>query len=452
MTKRVCVIGGGISGLCVAYRLKQAGVAVTLFEKSSSVGGNIKTEIVDGFLIEHGPNSTLLNRELLDLINDLRIPDQIQAPNARAKKRYILLNGNLVQLPARVVELFFNRALSFRAKLRLLREPLIRSKAPPDESVAGFFERRFGREIVERIVDPFVSGIYAGNPNRLSVRCAFPRLVELERRFGSVIMGSIFARPRKGSELPKGSPRSVTFKNGMQTLTDELYSSLQGIIRLGVSVEKVSRSAGCIKVQTTNSLEEFDAVVVSTPSNAAEDMIRGLDPSLARRLGDVYYSPVAVVFTAFRSDQVEGDPQGFGFLVPSGERRDILGSLWTSSAFEGRTPKDGDWHLFTTFVGGSRNAQLALVENDELIGAVLKDLRDVLGINGDPRFSIVRKWEAAIPQYDLGYEKLYDAISTFRKSYPEVFFCSNFYRGISVSDCVKNAAATADEILDLLNS
>ncbi|MEO7658361.1 MAG: protoporphyrinogen oxidase, partial [Pyrinomonadaceae bacterium] len=232
MKKRVCVIGGGISGLCVAYGLKRAGVDVVLFEKGAFVGGNIQTEVTDGFLIERGPNSTLASRELLDLIESLDIRDQIAVPKPNASKRYILRDGNLIALPSKIIGLIQNKAFSAKAKLRLLKEPFIRTRSPDNESVAAFFERRLGKEIVDYAVDPFISGIYAGDPDKLAIRHAFPRIYELEKRYGSLLKGAIFSRRKGLSKLPKGTPRSITFKQGMQVLTDALSAELGGSIRL----------------------------------------------------------------------------------------------------------------------------------------------------------------------------------------------------------------------------
>ena len=454
MSKRVCVIGGGISGLCVAYRLHQAGADVVLFEKSSSVGGNIKTERVDGFLIEHGPNSTLTSRDLLDLVNDLGFVDEIEPPNSESRKRYVLIDGRLVKPPSRIIDLVGTRALSLGAKLRLLKEPFIRSQSPPDETVCSFFERRFGKEIVDRVVDPFVSGIYAGDPAKLSIRHAFPRLIEFERNFGSVLAGALLSRPDKASRLPKGTPRSLTFKNGMQTLTNKLQERLTDKIRLGISVGNIRKdSANQITVRTDIGGEEvFDAVVISTPAHAAARLLVGLDMSLSQQLLDIYYPPIAIVYAAFKSSQVKFDTSGFGFLVPGAEHRNILGSLWTSSVFRGRVPKGSDYRLFTTFVGGSRNAEFADKPDDKLIQTALDELAAVLGLDGEPAFAKLTKWQRAIPQYNVGYEKLYAAIDAFRATNQRVFFCSNFYKGISVSDCVKNSVATTNSVLDLLES
>jgi oxygen-dependent protoporphyrinogen oxidase len=453
MNKRVCVIGGGISGLTVAHGLRSSGVDVSLFEKNSVVGGNIKTEVHDGFLIEHGPNSVLTSGFLIDFIHELGLSDQIAGPNPHAKKRFIVRDGRLVPLPSGLIDLVRTKAFSTRALLRVLGEPLTRTKTSPNESVADFFARHFGNEIVDFAVDPFVSGIYAGDASKLSVGHAFPKLVEMEKNFGSVILGSIFSPATPGAKAPKGTPRSITFLRGMQTLPDRLHEYLKDQIVLNTSVRAVTKSGSQQYRVTTDSGEaEYDAVVLCTPAEAAARMIEGLDSTVASALSDVIYAPIAVVFTGFKSEQVAFDPRGFGFLVPGVERKKILGSLWTSSVFENRVPDGKGHHLFTTFIGGSRDGDLVLQTDEELIRLAVDELRPLLRINGEPEFVSLKRWSGAIPQYNLGYGKVIDAVEALQSQHPGVFVCSNFYNGISVGDCVKNGRATAKQILDLLNS
>src|SRR5215213_10302188 len=242
MNKSVCIIGGGISGLCAAYRLKKQGVEVVLLEKNPTVGGNIKTENFEGFLIEHGPNSTLASEHLFELISELGLTFEIACANRSAKKRYILKNGKLQALPMKIVSLIGNKSFSARAKLRLLKEPFIKSKATTDESISEFFARRLGREIVDYAVDPFISGIFAGNPESLSLKSAFPKLFELEKNYGSLLKGAIFSPKEKKSKVPKNASRTISFKNGMQTLTDKLFDNLGESVRLKTEVFEIKRA------------------------------------------------------------------------------------------------------------------------------------------------------------------------------------------------------------------
>jgi oxygen-dependent protoporphyrinogen oxidase len=451
MNKRVCIIGGGISGLCTAYRLKKQGFEVVLLEKSATVGGNIKTELADGFLIEHGPNSTLASEHLFELADELGLTSEIAYASGGAKKRYILKNNELQALPMKIVSLIGNKSFSAKAKLRLLKEPFITSKAAGDESISEFFARRLGQEIVDYAVDPFISGIFAGNPDNLSLKSAFPKLFELEKNYGSLLKGAIFSPKEKKSKLPKNASRTVSFKNGMQTLTDKLAEILGESVRLNVEALEIKRAEnGKYNLRTSDEnidAQTFDSIVISTPSFVAARLIKNLDVELAQQLADVYHPPVAVVFTAFKKENIKFDLDGFGFLIPKLERRKILGSLWNSVIFENRAPEN--FHLLTTFIGGARNAGLVETSGeDDLIKIALDELNSILGLSGAPVFARVKKWEKAIPQYNIGYEKIVESIENFQRQSGGIFFCSNFYRGISVGDCIKNASQTAAEIED----
>ncbi|MBA3353482.1 MAG: protoporphyrinogen oxidase [Blastocatellia bacterium] len=449
MRKKVAIIGGGISGLCVAHQLLKGGFDLTLFESGSSVGGNIKTETRDGFLFEHGPNTALASLELLDLISELGLDDKLAAPKPSSNKRFILRDGGLVQLPSSLFGFARTAAFSRRSKFRLLKEPFVAAKVGDEESVAAFFERRLGREVVDYAVDPFISGIYAGDPDKLAIRHAFPRIYELEKRYGSLLKGAVFSRRKGSAKLPKGTPRSITFKQGMQVLTDALAAELGGSIKLNANVRAIRKSdVGRIEVETPSGLELFDAIVVCAPAHSTGKLIRSLDEEAALALEAIYYPPVTVVVMGFHHDQVRIDPSGFGFLVPALERRNILGSLWTSSVFENRAPLG--YHLFTTFIGGSRNPELCDEEEGRLAEIALEELNAILGISGDPVITVVKKWKRAIPQYNIGYDRVLNALDRFRNSHERIFFCSNYYKGISVSDCVKNGLSTGNEVFDCL--
>jgi len=449
MGSGVAVIGGGISGLCTAYGLRKAGVEVVLFESGGSVGGNIRTETHDGFLIERGPNTALANRDIVELIEELGISNQLARPNPNARKRYVLLNGKLQPLPTGPIAFVTSPVFTTSGKLRIFREPFIRTTGDENESVGEFFERRFGREIADRAVDPFVSGIYSGDANKLSIRHAFPRLFEFEQGHRSVIRGLLFSKKDPASKLPKGAPGTIAFKNGMQTLTDALFERLGGAVHLNTAVSSIRGLGSGFALETDAGTEDFSAAVVCTPALVAAEMIDDLDPVLAKRFRSVYYPPVTVVHSAYPKEKVTKDPDGFGFLVPSAENRRILGSLWTSSVFENRAPEG--YHLFTTFIGGSRRAELCDLQENELRQIAEEELREILGIDGEPVSSSVKKWQRAIPQYNIGYEKVVNAVEAFKTANRGVFFCSNFYKGISVGDCVKNGVATAREVVDFLN-
>ena len=433
---KVAVIGGGISGLTTGYLLKRKGIDVVVFEASDRVGGNVQTIQKDGYTLEQGPNSLLRSPRLIDLIRKLGIEDLVLEANPAAKKRYILWHGKLEAMGPRS---FINGYFSPKTLFALAREPFIRSKSPEHESVAEFVSRRIGPEFLDKAIDPFVSGVYAGDPADLSMRSAFPKLYEMERDFGSLIMGSI----RRNVEKPDPNfPRTFSFRGGLKTLMEKLAVEIGDGVRTSTAVEKIENSDnGKFSVNG----EAFDAVVISTPAWSASELINDRDGELAATLAKVNYPQVAVAVTAFKSENIGKALDGFGFLIPSKEKRPILGTLFHSAVFPERAPKG--YQLLMTFIGGVRdNGNLDRLSDDDIRSLVSGQLRELLDVKGEPEFFELKRWKRAIPQYRVGYEKVTAACAEFEKRNPGLFFCSNFYRGISMGDCVKNAYQTTDDV------
>ncbi len=438
--KKIGIIGGGISGLVAAFLLKNKEFEVALFEKSGRVGGNIQTVVIDSFKIEYAPNSLLKSPRLVDLIKALDLETEVAAANAANKKRYVLRDGKLQSLPMTIAKMAASDYFSLRARLRLLKEPFVRTKSPENESVTEFFTRRLGGEIVERAADPFIAGIYAGKPENLSIRAAFPLLYELERTHGSLLFGSMRSKTEKADA---DFPRTFSFQNGVQILTDKLAQKLGDSVRSNTEVVQIEKTAGGKWTVKTDLNEEiFDALIISTPAEAAAQLVENYDVDLSERLATIYYPPIAMVFFGVKKETLGKDLDGFGFLIPSSENRKILGTIWNSAVFENRAP-DG-YHLLTTFVGGARNAELFEQSDEELLEIVYRELKDILDLQAKPHFTYIKRWRKAIPQYLLGYEKIEQSIEEFERNNKGIYFCSNFYKGISVGDCVKNAYALAE--------
>ncbi|MBS1795297.1 MAG: protoporphyrinogen oxidase [Acidobacteria bacterium] len=439
--KKICIIGGGISGLTTAFLLKRKGFAVTVYEASAAAGGNIQTIRKDGFTIEQGPNSLLKAPRLIDLVRLLDLEKKVIAAAENANKRYILADGKLEAMGPKS---FVNGYFSLGTVFSLIREPFVRSKSPENESVADFVTRRLNAEFLDKAIDPFVSGVYAGDPRNLSMRSAFPKLYEMERDFGSLIMGTL---RRKVEKPDPNFPKTFSFEGGLKTLIDALAAEIGDGLHLSTPVGSIETlENGKFSVNGA----EFDAVVVSTPSYVAADLIGNRDERLARLLGGVNYPQVAVVVFGVESSKIEKTLDGFGFLIPSKEKRPILGTLFHSAVFPERAPRG--FQLLMTFVGGVRaGKQLDEKSDAELKTLVAAELSKIIGLRGEPDFVHIKRWKRAIPQYRVGYEEVTKACADFEKRNAGLYFCSNFYRGISMSDCVKNAFETAGEIESFLS-
>jgi oxygen-dependent protoporphyrinogen oxidase len=438
--KKVAVIGAGISGLCVAYHAQKAGADVTLFDASTSVGGNIHTVRNGRYTYEHGPNSLMANGEIFELIDDLSIANKIVATRPAAKKRYILRDGRPVALPGSMIEGITTKAFSVGGRLRVLKEPFIGSKTSETESVYQFIERRIGREMADYAIDPFVSGIYAGDPRRLSLTNAFPKFHDLEATSGSLIRGALWGKRMPAKPIPEGAPRMFSFRGGMQMLVDGIAENLTDV-RLAAPVESFAKQNGGYAVND----ERVDCVALCTPARTTAKFVSGIDADAAKEIAGVYYPPIAVVYASYKKSQVAVEPDGFGILIPGLEKRDILGALFSSSVFDGRAPEDE--HLFTIFVGGSRRPELCDAPDDQVIAIALREIANIMRITGEPVFTDIKRWERSIPQYNIGYEKVTAAVDKIQDENPGLVVCSNFYKGIAVPECVKNSITATERLL-----
>ena len=454
----VVVIGGGLSGLAAALGAKQRGASVEVLEAAPRPGGTIGTIHRDGALYETGPNSAL---DTTPLINALLEATAARAERietlADARTRFIVRHGKLVALPASPPAFLATRAFSLRAKLRLAAEPFIaRAREDTEETVAAFVRRRLGTEFLDYAVDPFVSGVYAGDPERLSLPAAFPRLHALEQRYGSLMRGQFAGASEHGDnpQTPKNRARSFSFRNGMQTLTDALARTL-GCVETGVRVERVERdSAGTWIITGKREGEQIvrysRTAIVAVPASEASGLVRDLAPAAAQGLAAIDYAGVVSVATAYRRTGVADPLAGFGFLVPRKENRRILGSLFSSSMFENRAPPGTV--LLTTFVGGRRRPELAQLNDEEIAAVVTGELREHVGARADPLWIAITRWPRAIPQYDLGHRERLSGVDAAERALPGLYFCANYRGGVSVGDCVKSADATATAVAEFLKA
>lgn len=445
----VAVLGGGLSGLSAAWHLQRAGIRAVVLELSLRVGGAIGGTRSGDWFHEGGPNSLFeTSAEIATFIDDLGLRSRaLYAPEA-AKKRYIVRGGRPVALPGSPLGFVSNRLLSWPAKLRILGEPFRRRSSPEtEETVQAFVQRRLGPEFLDYVVNPFVAGVYAGDPQRLSVRHAFPKLHALEQEHGSLIRGAI--KRRNPSGAPRG--RMLSFPNGLDEIPAALASTLSENLRLGcdvTSVRPLPQSGISLGYTQNGSRREdrFDAVISTLPAPALSRIHFDGQPALAaaRVIGELQHPPVVSVFTGFLRSDVDHPLDGFGLLVPEVEHRQILGTLFSSTLFPGRAPHG---HVaLTTFVGGMRQPELASLSDDELVERVHQELRALLGLRGRAVYVHLRRWPLAIPQYNLGFQRLKDAYQTLETTLPGFFVGGNCRDGISLSNCIDGGRRLAERV------
>jgi oxygen-dependent protoporphyrinogen oxidase len=457
LKKKVIIIGAGISGLTAAFKLKQAGLNVVVYEKSENTGGNVRTEKVakeliedesfDGLIFDQGPNSGLETTPLIqELCESLGIADRKIYGNTSSNKRYIMRRGKLHEL-AMSPKFLISGLFSISAKLRLIKEPFIKTKSHPKETLAEFTTRRLGREFLDYAINPFVAGVFAGDPSNLNVKTAFPKLYELEQNYGSLIGGSIkSARERKKrAEKSKQSAKTFSFKDGMHELTDALANELKDEIRTGCEVLYFDKTKNGYDVTYRKGVEVFkessDGIILSVPAYAAAEMLRGADNNLSGQLAKIYYPPVNVAFMIYKKKNVGFDLDGFGYLIPEKEKRNILGSLWNSVIFDDRAP--ANYVTFTNFIGGARSPELTEFNDASTLSMVKEELHSVLELKSQPEYYKIVRWQKAIPQYHRDYDEVYEAIEKFHDRHPDFRLCSNYYGGISIADCIKSAYEAA---------
>jgi oxygen-dependent protoporphyrinogen oxidase len=459
--KRIAIIGGGISGLSAAFALQQqknrgAQVEYVLFESSARFGGVIQTEQVDGCVVEAGPDSFLTEKLwAADLCRELGVADHLIGSRDAERKTYILVKGRLVPLPdglmfmvpTKLLAVFPSPLFSWRTKLRMVREWFYRPGRNSSEStVAEFVERHYGREMVDRIADPLLAGVYGGSADELSIESVLPRFLEMEMTHGS--LGRALAamrRDRAGQVSTR--PLFTSLQNGMQQMIDALLVRIPGTAqRLNTRIEAARPEFGkWLVVSGGRRTEEFDAIVMATPAYVAAELLSSASAELASELNAIRYSSSVTVILGYDQETRAALPAGFGFLVPRTENRRILAATFVHNKFPDRAPEDRS--LIRCFLAGTRDEGIVENSEDEIQVIVRRELEQILGIRAEPLFVRIYKWKQAMAQYSVGHNKRVERVWKHLAAMPGLALAGNAYRGIGVPDCVRVGSEAVNKVL-----
>jgi protoporphyrinogen/coproporphyrinogen III oxidase len=481
LTMRTAIIGGGIAGLAAAFELEKAraaGAAVeyTLFESLGKLGGVLSSETVNGVVLERGPDSFLTEKPAAaELSRELGLGADLIGSNDAARKTHILVKNRLVALPdglmflvpTKLIPTALTRLFSLPTKIRmgveLLHPPRPSSE---DESVATLVARHFGREAVDRLADPLLSGIYGGDAAQLSARTVLPRLVEMESEYGSLTRGMLAAHRKmrvkamdaakkngahnvrgqgKSSSQPATRSTFTSLRGGMQQFVDALVARLDAhSIRLSTPVNGLQRLAGGWMVEAGGTSERYDAVILASPAWAAGALLNLVDPVLSKELGGIPYSSSITVNLVYDESKLGTLPDGFGFLVPASEGRAMLACTFVHRKFLGRTPPGKA--VLRAFLGGIRNEALLNEPDDVLVAMVRRELKEILNIEVEPDYTQVSRWRRAMPQYAVGHQERIKRIAERVASLPGLRLVGNAYDGIGISDCIRLGRSAAKEL------
>lgn len=447
----ILIIGGGISGLSLAYFLTKAGVKdLIVIEEDKRLGGKIRTEKEDGWLLETGVNAFLNNKpKTLELAKSLSLEPLRSSDSAR--KRFICFDGKLHLLPESPIKFFTSSLMTLSGKLRIVCEPFIKKGIYDDETLAGFARRRLGKDAYEKLIDPMAGGIYAGDPEIMSLKSSFPRIYELEQTYGSLIKALIKLQKEaksSGREKIGPAPRGVltSFYEGMEVMINALKETLRNKIKTDFRVISLEKIKEGYRVHLSDGSElSSEKVVFAIPSYELASIVKETDSSISDIFEGIPYPPLSVIALGYKKDKIHTSINAFGFLVPKIEGRKILGCLYDSSIFPNRAPEG--YVLLRCMVGGAKSPHIALLNDNKLLSAVLKDIKDIIGIRKEPDFIRVFRHEKAIPQYLVGHSERLKKIDELLLKYKGLYITGNAFRGIGFNDCIENSYKLAEMIL-----
>lgn len=457
--KNVLIIGAGISGLSLAFRLQQltSDIAITVLEQDDRPGGTAWTLRENGFQVEIGPNGFLDTKPTtVNLARDVGLGDKLLPANDEAgRNRFLLLAGKLKLLPGSLPGLLRSDLLSWRGKIALFLERVRSAKPQADESIDSFARRRAGHEVAKVFADALVTGIYAGDPQLLSLPACFPRLASFEREHGSVLKGfAETGRQRRSASAAKGERnpqpgRMWSFREGLRLLSETLAGVLRNPPLLGVTARRIEKTGDPVRpawIVHGDGRDRWptDVVVLACPAFRQASLVEDLDVALSDEIGRIPYNRVAVVALGYRREDVPTPPDGFGFIAPQHLKRDVLGVQWCSSIFPERAPRDTV--LLRALCGGWHRADVVAWDDDRLLAAMRHELHLAQKINAVPIFHKIIRWDRAIPQYHVGHLARLARIERRLLEHPGLLLAGNAYRGVALNDCTEQGGILAERI------
>jgi protoporphyrinogen/coproporphyrinogen III oxidase len=457
---RVAIIGGGISGLAAAFALEEhcrsGALDYTLFESSPRLGGVLRTEQIEDCIVEAGPDSFISEKPwAADLCRALGLADQLIGSNDADRITYILVRGRLVPMPdglmfmvpTKILPTALSSLFSWGTKLRMAREFFHPPRrAETDESVASLVQRHYGAEMVDRLADPLLSGVYGGDAANLSVRAVLPRFADMERNYGSLGRAMLAARKKMRAASNKSAPPLFTsLRNGMQQLIENLSAKLNApSLHTNCAVRSIQPQDSGWTVSTAAGSDRYDSVIVALPSHAAAQILFAFSPELASELSGIGYSSSITVALGYDRAVRQSLPPGFGFLVPRSEGRKLLAATFLHNKFPHRAPDDRA--LLRCFFAGSNAENIWQSSDDEIVGIVRNELQPILGLRSEPLFARVYKWKSAMAQYGVGHLERLERIERMRQQFPGLALAGNGYRGIGIPDCVRSGQQAAKQV------